>query len=812
MNDSSSVNSEIYWDTRFAQDWVSREGPRQSRFFSRLAVDHLPGWLMDQVRMSKLTLVDWGCAQGDGTDVWSAHIPSDQLVGIDFSQIAIDEANTRYPAITFICEDWVKNEESHMQQLYDVVFSSNTLEHFHRPYDVLEMLCRRASKAVVLALPYREIDRIEEHFYTFLPENVPAELGNGFRLVWSRVVDCRQLPNTLWGGDQIVLVYAQSAWVSSLRLLLKDCQVESEGAASEINRLSQNLAKKDDLCESLSRQVRERDGWIDELNQNLVARDQEVAETERNLLILQASVAQDIRAQDLEIGRLTQQLTASDHQIGSLAHEMASKERDVVELMKDGAKYVRALDEMKASTSWKITSPLRWISTHCRTALGLPGGRRPVRLGTPKSLWRSRLDYLTKRLIQGYRRHGLIRSLPLSFKTGKDLAVARIKRSLQHRAYERRLQELRDMVLVQRNFIDIFHVPMGWSTPLFQRFQHMSLQAAELNGLALYGGHIQVDKDMFVFKRAEGGVIVFDALDQRVNQCIFEALSLAKCPVVLRLQSIDLATSIDDVGRFVQAGYSVLYEYIDEINEEITGSIPPFVHERHRWLLKNPEVFVVATADKLYQQVKEVRDARCVLSTNGVDLDHWRKKSTVCPDDMKPILESGLPVVGYHGALAKWLDYDLLRSIAATGRYEVVLIGYEHDSEMRDQGLLQQQNVHFLGSKSYFMLNDYAQYYTVGILPFKRYMLTESVSPVKLFEYMAAGKPVVTTDLVECFKYESCLVSTSHEEFLEHLELAVRAKDDEYLVATLKLEAAQNSWKGKAVEIYKLLGIQAEDS
>ena len=91
MTDATTINDATYWDHRFATDWASFEGPRQSRFFAKLAIDHLPQWLMDQVRQKALTIADWGCAQGDGTDVWAGYVDSRQITGIDFSPLAIGE-------------------------------------------------------------------------------------------------------------------------------------------------------------------------------------------------------------------------------------------------------------------------------------------------------------------------------------------------------------------------------------------------------------------------------------------------------------------------------------------------------------------------------------------------------------------------------------------------------------------------------------------------------------------------------------------------------------------------------------------------
>ena len=276
MQEKNGINSDEYWDNRFLEDWEYSQGPAQSRFFARLAIENLPRWLIDQLQRHSLTVCDWGCAQGDGTDVWASHIAPDRITGVDFSSAAIEQATRRYPAIRFLNEDWLIADVGERLD-FDVVFSSNTLEHFHRPYDVLEIICRRATKVLALALPYREIERDREHFYTFLPENIPSVIGGGFRLIWSKVVDCRQISNSLWSGDQIVLVYANTHWVDSLGLCLQDCHIEQRDVAKEIIRLNQAITVCEGKVINLNRVVAERDGQIASLNQAVVERERQLA-------------------------------------------------------------------------------------------------------------------------------------------------------------------------------------------------------------------------------------------------------------------------------------------------------------------------------------------------------------------------------------------------------------------------------------------------------------------------------------------------------------------------------------------------------
>ena len=275
MTDKDIINSDLYWNVRFAENWETSEGPRLSRFFARIAIEHLPRWLIEQLNRQSLTFADWGCAQGDGADVWASYIDAKQIVGVDFSSVAIEQAAQRYPAIRFIKEDWL-TEDSDQRETFDVVFSSDTLAHFHKPYDALNAICSRAKKAIVLALSYKELEKIDEHFVSFFPENIPLQLANGFRLIWSRVVDCRSLPNTPWSGGQVILVYADYNWVDSLGLTLSGYRIEQSDTATEIGRLNTNMVERDGQIVSLSQTVAERDGQIASVNQVVAERDGQI--------------------------------------------------------------------------------------------------------------------------------------------------------------------------------------------------------------------------------------------------------------------------------------------------------------------------------------------------------------------------------------------------------------------------------------------------------------------------------------------------------------------------------------------------------
>jgi SAM-dependent methyltransferase len=202
----ADVNSRAFWDTRFASSWQADHGPEQTRFFCELALATLPQWLRLQVQQHRFSVCDWGCALGEGTALLARGLGT-TVKGVDFSAAAIEKAKAQYPGLAFLCEDWLAAD---VGDVYDLVFSSNTLEHFEQPWSVFARLARHARRHVVLLLPFREPadSRYFEHCVSFEPANVPLCPAPGWCLVDAVVSDLG--PSPFWRGEQVLLVYSRS--------------------------------------------------------------------------------------------------------------------------------------------------------------------------------------------------------------------------------------------------------------------------------------------------------------------------------------------------------------------------------------------------------------------------------------------------------------------------------------------------------------------------------------------------------------------------------------------------------------------------
>lgn len=153
---------------------------------------------------------------------------------------------------------------------------------------------------------------------------------------------------------------------------------------------------------------------------------------------------------------------------------------------------------------------------------------------------------------------------------------------------------------------------------------------------------------------------------------------------------------------------------------------------------------VFASADHLVKHCEQYSDNVHYIP-HGVDVAHFARalEPGALPDDLAEIPE---PRIGFFGLLHEWVDTDLIRALAERLPFSFVLIG---NSKVPLDSLTALPNVHHLGRRPYERLPDYCRGFRVGIIPFRHSELTQSVNPIKLREYAAAGLPVVSTDLPE---------------------------------------------------------------
>lgn len=153
---------------------------------------------------------------------------------------------------------------------------------------------------------------------------------------------------------------------------------------------------------------------------------------------------------------------------------------------------------------------------------------------------------------------------------------------------------------------------------------------------------------------------------------------------------------------------------------------------------------VAITAPSLDQQATAMGARRVHLMPNGADIDHFATPASE-PSDLASIPR---PRVVYLGALAPWVHFDLMDRVARRMPHaSFVWIG-----PGRAEAIIRRPNVYVLGPRSYDELPGYLQHCDVGVIPFDRDRyprLVDSVHPLKLYDYLASGLPVVATPWAE---------------------------------------------------------------
>lgn len=213
-------------------------------------------------------------------------------------------------------------------------------------------------------------------------------------------------------------------------------------------------------------------------------------------------------------------------------------------------------------------------------------------------------------------------------------------------------------------------------------------------------------------------------------------------------------------------------------------------------------VDVVVTTSRELSAMKSACHARVVNLPHGVDAEHFAKAAdpaTRVPEDLARLPR---PVIGFFGLLAEWVDIRLIREVAlARPEWSIVLIGNAATDVGPLRGL---PNVHLLGPRPYASLPGYCRGFDVAIIPFVRNDLTERANPIKLREYLAAGKPIVSTPLPEALRFgELVHAAGSADEFVREIEHGL--VDDPALAARRMSSVRNQTWAARAAELAEVL-------
>ncbi len=211
---------------------------------------------------------------------------------------------------------------------------------------------------------------------------------------------------------------------------------------------------------------------------------------------------------------------------------------------------------------------------------------------------------------------------------------------------------------------------------------------------------------------------------------------------------------------------------------------------------------VIVSAERLLEAKKHF-NANTFLIRHGTDWHHFR--NALSPQTIVPYEIASLPrpIIGFHGLLADWVDYELIKQVArhfANG--SVVLVGkIAVDAEDKVKVLDGLRNVHFLGRRPYAELPALCKGFDLALNPFVINELTLAANPLKVREYLAAGLQTVSTDIPEVRVLRHCLIGRSTDEFIDQIERALKSGQNREDVSD---SIRHESWEARVEELKRI--------
>lgn len=215
---------------------------------------------------------------------------------------------------------------------------------------------------------------------------------------------------------------------------------------------------------------------------------------------------------------------------------------------------------------------------------------------------------------------------------------------------------------------------------------------------------------------------------------------------------------------------------------------------------------IICTSKQLYKEKVKV-NRNTYFIPNAADLTHCSTALDVSLPIFGPLKTIKQPIVGYFGNIERRIDYNLLQKVVSENPDKnFVFVGPVNDSYIPSE-FKKLTNVFFLGKVAYKDMPSVLKGFDVAMIPFKKDEVSATIFPLKLFEYLGAGKAVVSTnfnpDLLD-YTEDTVIYCEDETEFSVAIDLSLKMNLPEHREKRLMI-ASENTWDKRLLEFSKLL-------
>lgn len=411
-----------------------------------------------------------------------------------------------------------------------------------------------------------------------------------------------------------------------------------------------------------------------------------------------------------------------------------------------------------------------------------------------------------KRIYQSFRQV-LRRLIPLAWRR----RVVRLWRGETREVIESKWQPLGPLARMMERTVfadyDIVCFPViDWDFR-FQRPQQLMLRMAQAGHRVFYlSQHFRTEGDPVmvyphapnlyeVSLRGNPQSIYTESLDQKAIDRLFSSISTLRqeCRLGSTLALVQLPFWWPLVHRTRDLfGWKVLYDCMD-YHSGFTLNHPEMLQVEDELLAQADLVIVSST---FLERQARPHNSKISIVRNGCDYPHFSQ----VPADIFSVADNRRPVIGYYGAIADWFDADLVADLAKRRPdWDLILIGSTVSADI--SRLSNMSNVNLAGEQPYQSLPSWLRTIDVLIIPFKRNELTEATNPVKAYEILAAGKPLVSVPLPEVVALGPIVqLASTAEEFEREILQAIQTNSLEKTEERRRF-AAEHTWEERVASL-----------